>query len=405
MRGSSSLSLNVMTTFVNAYSTLRTPIPWFGAGNGPTFVRSLISEDANGPFLSEQNEGSDAHELQEHLNGFAGYALNTGVERAGSYNSSIHSVFQHISRAHCHYVFERPEGYSLADFSEEFSAWGKQANSIFFLWDGSVRNGEGIDLLDPRTPEGATPPSAPHTEESIIRRDRIRGRLFEEGILISTYLPPVIGESEVVLRKPSEVRQRAQSLLTLAHIAVDVVAGQSVNVDEYLTHLQITESNLTQEETEFLAAVRRFNSFGDGQSPNYPAELTEGAFQMQWGFVAAELLAWVIGATDADPFELNPPQPAVLTDYLTHQTVRKSLRPRTLPEICDVLEYTYSMRWYAVNQTLKANEITERGGDPAKELLGLQLEPVQSSILLERHRALSWLTHPHVDYADVDLST
>lgn len=388
---------------MNAYSTVRADVPWTGAGAGPTYVRSLVEGEDVGPFVADLVPGSEALELQEHLNGFASYAIDQGVERAGEYNPTIHSVSQHIRRVRRHYVFERPEDFSLA----EFSAWAAQTNSIFFLPDGTVRNGEGKDLLEP-TGSGAasTAPTAPHTGQATTRRDRIRGRLWEDGVRISPLLPPVIGESEVLVRKPAQVLERAQILVSLARIAVDVVSERSVDVDRSLA--AVASSSLNSEERSFVDAVRRFNSIGSIGSPNYPFELTDQAFQMQWGFVAAEMLGWVLGVTDTDPFELNAPDPVRLADQLLGRRAAESVRPQPLPAICDALEYTFSLRWFAVDQALKANEAgVGSGGISAGAGAGEQfsLEPAQESILLERHRALSWLVSPTTPYEDVDLST
>ena len=61
-----------MGIFVNAYSTVRDDVAWTGSGAGPTYVRSLVEPEEVGPFVAELAAGSEALDLQEHLNGFAG---------------------------------------------------------------------------------------------------------------------------------------------------------------------------------------------------------------------------------------------------------------------------------------------------------------------------------------------
>lgn len=395
-----------MSIYVNAYSTVRAETPWTGPGEGPTYRRTLVVDNPREPFLAEQTEGSEALDLQQHIDGFAGYAVDQGVARCGEYNPTIHSVARHITQVRNHYVFERPEDFAF----DEFTDWAKQANAIFFMPDGTVRDPAGGNLLaPPLSSDESTHLSAPHTELSLGRRDRIRGRLWEEGVRISPFLPPVTSESEIVLRRPAEVLDRARGLNAVARIAVDVVADRPAEVARYTAALKDPQASITAEERSFLDATERFSAISNS-TPNYPDELKRQAFQAQWGFVSAEMLAWVIGAAETDPFELNAPEPERLSAQLDGVQGPEFLRPRTLPEICDALEYTFSMRWFAVDQALKAKENAAGGAvshdAQASDGSGaFHLQPAQESILLERHRALSWLSNPKVAYEDVDLST
>lgn len=384
-----------MSIFVNAYSTVRDDVPWVGQGAGPTYSRTLVEDSSVGPFVLPQPDGSEERDFQEHLNGFANYAREQGMERAGEYNPAIHSVFQHITRVRRHYVFEREEGCDLSEFTQ----WATTANAIFFMPDGSVRNGEGKDLLDPANADENHLVTAPTTAQAQARRDRIRGRLWEEGVRISPFLPPVISEPEVVLRRPDDVLDRAKALAVVASAALNVVDGEAV-VD--VADMRTAATTFTPEETTFLDAVERFNSHG---SADYPAELREHAIQLRWGFVAADMLAWVIGVTDSDPFELIAPEPTALCTTLDAVTSPSELKPHSLEDICDAWEYTFSMRWFAVDQALKANQSNHTELAKVVQPNGFHLEPVQGSILLERHRALSWLLNPNVPYQDTDLST
>ena len=73
---------------------------------------------------------------------------------------------------------------------------------------------------------------------------------------------------------------------------------------------------------------------------------------------------------------------------------------RSLSEICEAFEYIYSLRWVSVEQQLEAS-----GQAGVGQTGSAQLQPQDHSILVERHRALAWLTDPTIAYDDVDLST
>ena len=68
---------------------------------------------------------------------------------------------------------------------------------------------------------------------------------------------------------------------------------------------------------------------------------------------------------------------------------------RSLSEICDAAEHIYSLRWVSVE--LQSDTPSQTGPGT--------LQPQDHSTLVERHRAVAWLTDPVIAYDDVDLST
>lgn len=367
--------------FVNAYSTVRDEVPtarprtgaWatlpndapvFPSGGPHRRSRSLVapasSEDteASAPSPSGAPESASptgraepfladtpaAHQFSEHLQGFLQYALNSGVERAGEYTPAVHAVAQHIAHTRRQYVFERPSGYTASDLAE-FTEWARHANAIFLIQGEKViRDASGRDLLDPQTPPSADGQYAPRHPAARNRRNEIRGNLWDEGIRVARSLPPVLSEYEVVLRRPQEILRQVQVLQ-------DVPGGQG-----------------------------------------------------NWELAAMETLLWAVGRFDGDITSLYPTDTP--EDLVAAATAAGQPHLRDLSEICDAFEYIVTLRWLAVDQEIRAaaDGGTEAAGR-AGAASGDELDEVQRAVLLERHRALAWMTTPGASWEDVDLST
>lgn len=400
-----------MSYFINAYSTVRERIPWFTKGNqaGPTHVRSLVEDDPNQPFIKDPSTDQDSAELHEHLRGFTGYAEEQGIERSGSYTTALHEVCNHIKNVRNHYVFERDGEMSFDDF---FS-WAEKANAILFMPNGVIVDAAGYDLLHPELAQFSVLPSI-HTSLAYARRDRIRRSLWEEGVEVTPNLPPVISETEIVLQHPEQILRRAQTLALVGHAANAVLHADSFTLQHSAAKIsndspEVLEADLCQNERAFVDAVRAANTHSskggqgvdasegadgsEGGQPEYSEELKQEALQYQWTFLATEMLGWIISAVEADPFELALPQLEQLLPALRNASAA-TLALRPLPVICDALEFTHSMSWFSRNQSLGQNKNPK-----------VHLNPMQQSILLERHRALEWATHPLVNYESVDMST
>ncbi|RAV31426.1 DUF4272 domain-containing protein [Corynebacterium heidelbergense] len=258
-----------MSIYVNAYSTVRQVLPYVpvhpadggaraglpdsaqGLAYGPALHERSLAHDEYvdgqflGPFVTDSD---DARALQEHIDGFFGYAVARGHQRAGSYTAAVDSVARHIRNIRRQYVFERPDNYSPSDL-REFSQWAEQANAIFLIQnDNEVRNAEGRDLL------GTPPTSAPTHPAARARRDRIRGHLWDEGIQIAQSLPPVLSEFEIVLRRPEEIYAQAQS-----------VQGEDAAVETLLWAVGLFEGDVT---SLYPAAEQRAaGAAGAGETP------------------------------------------------------------------------------------------------------------------------------------------
>lgn len=402
-----------MSIYVNAYSTVRADVPFRGPGEPAIASRELCFDSPDRPFLKTtangagEDEEQQTRELLEHLTGFEGYAATQGEERFGSFNSYIHTVMQHIHSVRRHYVFERDDDFDFSHLGE-FADWAREANAIFFLTDGTVRNAGGADLLDPALvgssqASGAQANSVPQHPGSVERMRRVRGGLWRQGFQVATTLPPVRSEAEVLLRPVEEVFNRAVTLSVVATVAVAVLNGEPVDFDALRSGSRRTFDNLTPIERSFLDAAETAQAVQGAQeaqgAQSYGQELQDDAYQLAWAYTAAEFLAWVVGLIDIDVFGFTPVDLPALRSAL--RAVDKEGRDasalplRSLPEICDVLEHIYSLRWVSVE--LQSDNPSQTGSGT--------LQPQDHSTLVERHRAVAWLTDPVIAYDDVDLST
>lgn len=421
-----------MSIYVNAYSTVRADVPFQGAGAPAIASRELCFDSPAQPYLKTAANGAGEEdekqtlELLEHLAGFAGYAAEQGEERFGNFNSYVLAVVQHIRSVRRHYVFEREDDFDFSHLGE-FADWAREANAVFFLADGTVRNASGADLLDPAlvgssAANGAQANSVPRHPGSEDRMRRVRGALWRQGYQVAPTLPPVRSEAEILLRPAEEVFNRAVALSVVATAAASVLRGEAVNFAALRAGAQRTFGNLTKVEQAFLERVEAAQeSAGEmpgevpgavpgeasGEAtgaPTYSQDLQEDAYQLAWAYTASEFLAWALGLMDIDVFSFTPVDLAALRSALRgidrENQDAAALPMRSLSEICEAFEYIYSLRWVSVEQQLEAS-----GQAGVGQTGSAQLQPQDHSILVERHRALAWLTDPTIAYDDVDLST
>ena len=416
-----------MSIYVNAYSTVRADVPFRGPGEPATASRELCFDAPDRPFLKTTANGATAaedqqtHELLEHLAGFAGYVAEQGEERFDSFNSYIHTVIQHIHSVRRHYVFERDDNFDFSHLGD-FADWAREANAVFFLSDGTVRNAGGADLLDPALvgsspANGAQANSVPQHPDAEARMRRVRGGLWRQGFQVAPTLPPVRCEAELLLRPAEEIFNRAVTLAVIATVAVSVLNGEAVDFGALRAGSRRAFDNLSPIEQSFLdraeaaqagetpapgadaAAPAADTPAPAAPAPAYGQELREDAYQLAWAYTAAEFLAWTIGLIDIDVFSFDPVDLPSLRGAL--RGVDKEGRDaselplRSLSDICDALEHIYSLRWISVEQQSDAPGQTGPG----------TMQPQDHSTLLERHRAITWLTEPAIAYDDVDLST
>ena len=339
---------------INAYSTVRDEIP--------------------GPYSIQR--GVDDPELAGHLDGFTGYVWDhSGQEMT----PSMFGLIRHIGETQRQYVFEREDLRGLEE-------WAEQTNSVFLLPDGTVVNGQGQDII-----AGGTVPYHPAARE---RASRVRAKITQDtGVSLPAHYPPVRSEFEAVVREPREVAQRFLSLVAVSEVAGFFSTGSEPPLEAIRGVLPGAFATLSPMESRFIELV------DSGVTPHTtsPAgdEARYLAAQLGWKIIAAQMLAHALGIVELPDGEIRV-DTSSLVPWVAETGEAAILEQATaligLPELCDKYEFVHSMRWIAVDEQVNPER-------PAT------IDEPTSSTLLEWHRALAWLFHPHADWDDVDLST
>lgn len=334
---------------INAYSTVRDEVP-----GEYTQQRSILDPAA-------------AVDMDQHLQGFMNYVWDRG---GGEMTQILWALLEHIRNTRRQYVFDRTD-------LDGLDSWAVQANAIFFLPDGRVVDAAGRDLIvDAR---------APFHPDAQARATRVRGELQARGFGTPQTLPPVPSEKEAIVREPAEVAQRMLSLVAISEVAGFYGNGEEPPIDAVQGVLPRAFDGLTPQERRALELMRA----GDRGE-----EAQHLALQVSWGVAAAGMLAYALGHAFVDLQRLT-----TLNDDLVPWVAESgeqgvlaectSLRP--LGELCDTYELVRSLRWVAVDESLRDGPAT--------------IDEMTAGTLLEWHRALGWLFETESEWDEVNLST
>jgi hypothetical protein len=335
------------TVLVNAYCT-RLQIPQ------PTFAHVLHG----------RRDLSDAA-LLEHLNSFCGYVLDRGD---GQMSRDKYHVILHLQRTQHHVSLS----VGVTDVAALY-AWAQEANAVLFTPDGHLLDPQGRILVNAITGKADEEASVPFPAQAWARKTATEALLAARGIEVSSMLPPVISEAELVLRDKEEIVGRARSLLLVALRAESVASGEPMSVDTLLAKMPLADDHLSPDEKAFLAK--------EAPSQQECAPLIAR-------YESLYVLEWVLGLVDELPY------PATHCDAAT--TVAKliemrdpSVRPAE--EILDALDQTYRLHWHIRQMRLK--KLGEAGG-------------VDPDVVMERHHTLNWLVrYQYAGWDKVDTPT
>lgn len=341
-----------MSILINAYSTIINP------------------PSINFPCNNLNHRKLSNPELKEHLNGFMGYVLRSGD---GQMNSQRYALYRHIERTKHHFNFTITE-----DNFNAFTNWGWQTNSIIFMPDGTIRNPDGDVLL---YPDGKFNLDAniPYPNDALQRKAKTEQFLATLGLSTPSTLPPVVAESEVILRTPDEVVQRALALMLMGLQAENFYhEGKPISPMEFKERCPIGFAGLSNIEQNFIYSTQ-------------PAE--QDIIDMYFRYEASLLLQWAINWQSELPFADTVCNVESLLkkgmQYDQYKTTNVTLR--SINELLDTLDLHYRLHWIIRDHQLKDQQLPKN---------------IWPSTVQERHYALNWLTNfENADWDDVDTPT
>ena len=319
--------------------------------------------------LNARRDRSDS-ELGAHLNGFMGFVMDRGRRPM---TATRYAVLQHLGRVQHHVSLHVDEAHE-----EALTAWATAANAILFFEDATVRDPNGLVLVDPRTGDPEPGASVPSPTDAKARKDATTRSLAARGIRVVSSLPPSISELEVFMRSPAEVTSRCFALFACAVRAESIANDDPIPSREILERVPLAMAAMSPTERRFF----------DARTPEQ-----QDVVDHVWRYESLAVLAWSLSILADLPF------PSAICDVggLAQRMLgldpasaaRLTLRPA--PAILDALDLTFRVHWAVTDARVN-------GGPVPRD--------VDASVVLERHRALNWLTRTEdVDWDDLRMPT
>jgi len=214
------------------------------------------------------------------------------------------------------------------------------------------------------------------------RQVRSEEELSQFGVRTPATLPPVVSETEVVLRAPSEVARRALALFVVA-LRAESLMSPELTVAELREKRPLAFRALTPKECVFL---------------NNEAPDQEQITNFVWRYEALWILAWALGLVEV----LCYPSETCDVDFLSktflesdEQALVEKAKLLPTETLLDALDLHFRLHWLVRQR---------QDGKPADgEMGGSDLDP---GVVLERHHALNWLVqHGGAEWDDVQTPT
>lgn len=304
-------------------------------------------------------------DLLEHLNGFCSYIFSRGD---GQMSQDKYHVILHVQRVQHHVSMN----VAAADLPA-FQAWARAANAVVFNPAGHVVDPEGRILVSAQNGSSAPDAKVPYAADAVARKARTVALLEQRGITVAATLPPLVGESELVLRTNDEAVGRARALLMIVLRADSVASNEPMSVELLMDKMPLAEEHLSEHERAFLAQ----------ETPSQ-----QDCAQLTWRYESLYLLEWALGLVDTLPF------PDAACDSANTAATLIGMRGpqlRSAAEILDALDLHYRLHWHVRQERLKHKR---------------DASGIDADVLMERHRALNWLVRfEHATWDAVDTPT
>ncbi len=215
------------------------------------------------------------------------------------------------------------------------------------------------------------------------RQVRSEEELGQFGVRTPATLPPVVSETEVVLRPASEVASRALALFVVALRAESLMCPE-LAVSDLREKRPLAYRALTPKECLFL---------------NEEAPDQQQITNFAWRYEASWMLAWALGLVEELCYPSETCDVDVLSKILLGLEEEAFLaNAKLLPTetLLDALDLHFRLHWLV-------RQDQQDGKAPDGEMGGKDLNP---GVVLERHHALNWLVqHEGAEWDDVQTPT
>lgn len=308
-------------------------------------------------------------DLEEHLRGFVGFVTQGGTRPM---SATLYHVIQHIQRVQNHLSVQVE-----AEHLDAMSDWAQRANALIFLPDASVRDPQGRVLISAK--DGASDPAAqvPYPPDAHARKQRSVAALQAKGVRTPPGLPPVLGAGELALRDPEELVGRTLALMAVAVYAEGLHSGQRIPASEIQARLN--GAQLSDTEQAFLHQEQ-------------PPE--QEIVNYAWRYEGLAVLLWTLGHLPELPTPdqiADVPTLARTVFELGEEGLMAKAAVREGAAVLDTLDLHLRMHW-AAREANRKGEQTPAG--------------LHAGVLMERHKALNWITcWQDADWDQVDTPT
>jgi hypothetical protein len=309
--------------------------------------------------------------LAEHLRGFSGWVNSVS---SGEMTQTRYHVLRHIEKVRNHVsLLVHP-----ADM-ERFAAWAREANAIAFFPNGFICDPSGAVLLSPGGADDHAKAAVPYPPSAQQRKARTEDLLANRSLKAASSLPPVIAESEVVLRSATTIAERIMALFAVAVRAETLTSKSPMASDEILLRVGLSDHELSPDERKFIV----------DRTPT-----KKDVVHFGWCYECAFTLAWAVGVIDKLPFPGATCDVELIAQKLLKlgkNGLQAAAQLRPVTEILDSLDLHQRLHWIVRQAQVDKKKVP--GG----------LEP---GVILERHRALNWLVQfEGAQWDDVDTPT